>query len=167
MKTLFILKHFREFIPIPLPCPIIYLAVIFQDEPKGSSQTSEGWCVCDYGYEQVMLPNLLSSWLANLPTCWLKLPQHLSALNTFWALKCHTKIQVISYSSHWSPCYCFPEWFSNVWRFHLQLCASPFGSPVHLKVRQLSFIQNLELLQGNESHLYWLGWGVQSPAWKN
>lgn len=73
LKAIFILKCFREFIPISLQCHIIYLTVIFKDEPKGRHQSSEGECVCNHSDEQVMLPNLLSSKLANLPTSLLTL----------------------------------------------------------------------------------------------
>jgi len=42
VKAIFTQKCFREFIPISLQCHIIYLAVIFEDEPKGCNQSSEG-----------------------------------------------------------------------------------------------------------------------------
>lgn len=42
VKAIFTLKCFREFIPISLQCHIIYLGVIFKDEPNGCNQSSEG-----------------------------------------------------------------------------------------------------------------------------
>lgn len=91
---------------------------------------------------------------------WVTLLQHLSTLNTLWALKCHTKIQAMPYTSPWSTCNCFTEWFSGVGRFHLQLHPSPPGSAVHPKVTEAQFTESLGLLQGTGSHLSCLGRGV-------
>lgn len=65
------------------------------------------------GDEQPMLPNLLSSWLANLPTCWLTLLQHQPTLNTFWALKRHTLIHILPIEALGIVSLSDPQMFGN------------------------------------------------------
>lgn len=43
VKALFTLKYFREFIPTPLPCHIIYPALLFQGEPQSAEFRRMMW----------------------------------------------------------------------------------------------------------------------------
>ena len=155
MKALFILKGCRKFIPIPLPHHIVYLAVIFQEEPKGSNRAQKDDVTTVMSKPCCQTYSALD--LANLPTCWLTLLQHLSPSNTLWALKCHAKNPGKFLSS--------PLKHSCLFHWVILKC-SAVPAPTTCSIFWLP-CKNLGFLQGSESQLSWLGRGVQSPAWKN